>query len=52
YDDLAFRKMLRQYQSRALIVGKHKAIEEIDAMYADKWDARVASRQASAIAAE
>lgn len=52
YDDLEFRKMLRHYQSRALIVGKAKAIKEIDAMYADQWEAKVAARQASAIAAE
>jgi poly-beta-1,6-N-acetyl-D-glucosamine synthase len=29
YDDLEFRKFLRRYQMRALIVGKNRAIEEI-----------------------
>ncbi len=30
YQDTEFRKFLRQYQRRALLVGKKKAIEEID----------------------
>jgi hypothetical protein len=30
YNDPAFRAFLRRYQWRALLVGKHKAIEEID----------------------
>jgi len=30
YEDTEFRKFLRQYQRRALLVGKKKAIEEID----------------------
>jgi glycosyltransferase involved in cell wall biosynthesis len=30
YDDPAFRAFLRRYQWRALLVGKHKAIDEID----------------------
>lgn len=51
YADPEFRKMLRHYQSRALVVGKRKAIEEIDAMYADKWAEKERS-QLSAQAAE
>ena len=30
YNDLEFRRFLRKYQMRALIIGKKKAIEEID----------------------
>ena len=37
YHDTEFRKMLQRYQSRALIVGKRRAIEEIDKMYEPKW---------------
>jgi hypothetical protein len=29
YDDLEFRRFLRRYQRRALLVGKKRAIEEI-----------------------
>ena len=29
YEDLEFRKFLRRYQMRALVVGKKRAIEEI-----------------------
>ena len=29
-DDLVFRRFLRRYQLRALLVGKKQAIEEID----------------------
>jgi len=29
YDDPGFRRFLRRYQRRALLVGKKKAIEEI-----------------------
>ena len=31
YDDSAFRRFLRRYQTRSLLVGKRRAIEEIDA---------------------
>lgn len=36
YDDLEFRKFLRKYQMRALLVGKTRAIEEIDGMNASR----------------
>ena len=34
YNDMEFRRFLRKYQMRALLVGKKKAIEEINRQYA------------------
>jgi glycosyltransferase involved in cell wall biosynthesis len=34
YDDMQFRRFLRQYQKRALLVGKKRAIDEISEQYA------------------
>ena len=46
YDAPGFRPLLRRYQGRALLVGKTKAIAEIDAAQEPVWQARLARREA------
>ena len=43
HDDLALRAFIRRYQRRALIVGKGRAIREIDARQTEIWRARLAA---------
>ena len=42
YEDDGFRKFLRYYQSRSLIVGKRKAIAEIDSLASRRRESKIA----------
>lgn len=47
YDDPEFRRFLRHYQTRCLLVGKARATRELDQQQAGRWDpARLAIPQA------